>query len=1515
MSPQQQRAWSLCDPSGDSAALRALSVVRVEGALDPETLRLAWRRTVERYEILRTTFRIPAGMRGPLQVIGAPGDRGLEPTLRIVAAASEEQVIGRHLDPQRRQPFDLENGPLLEATLAVLSPQRALLLLDLSALCVDVAGLEQLVRVIAEVYGGAIPEEGTEPMQYADFSEWQSELLESPDTREGLEYWQKRAGGEERGTGYSTVTAEGFAPRSLEAAHSLAQSARLIRLAGECKTSPAILLLASYQALWARLDDEPAAARRLLGLVSCNRKYAELERVIGLLARLLPVPLQHRQDASIRQLAGEQEETVQQGREWEEYCPNPPEGAYFSRCFEYEENPVPWTAGGVRWTIVHRRVCFDRFDLKLVCVRRGEALVSEWHYDSGRYERSGVERLAERWRTLLEDALAHPERPFRDLELLGEAEWRQLAAWNGPRVEYERERLLPGRIAQRAAEHPDLPAIECQGRQLTYRELNARANRVAHRLLSLGVGVESRVAVSAPRSLDLVVGVLGILKSGAAYVPLDPGYPAARLAFMLEDSGTDLVLSMRDAEAGLAPATARTEWLWLDEGEEWARSSTAEPEVRLEPAQTAYLIYTSGSTGQPKGVAVSHANLLHSTAARWQHYGDQVEGFMMVSSFSFDSSVAGLFWTLSRGGMVYLPAEGGQRDALGLAQRLGAGGITHLLCLPSFYAALLESAASLGSLRVAIVAGESCPPELPGRHRERLPEVRFYNEYGPTEATVWTSVWEAPADDLRLSSVPIGRVIANAEVWLMDGAGRPVPVGVVGEIHIGGDGVARGYARRPSLTAERFAPDGLSGKRGARLYRTGDLGRWTDAGEIAFLGRADKQVKLRGYRIELGEIEAALRSHPSVAEAAVVLRDGGAQGPRLVGYWRRRGEPATGVSEPGLREWLRQKLPEPMIPAALAELAEWPRTSNGKLDEQALPSPEAAGAGSAVDPARNAIEEVVAAVWADVLGSAREPGRKDNFFDLGGHSLLATQAVSRLRGAFCVDLTLPMLFEAPTVAQMAARIEQMQPGSAIAAPPLVPGRRPQQVPLSFSQRRLWFLDKLYPGNPFYNINTAVRLRGLLWVPALTRTLATIKARHEILRTRFPELDGEPLQEIVAPGEAGEVAIERLDLASWPAEDREAEARRRIEHAAGQPFDLARGPLLRALLITLAPNENLLLLILHHIVADGWSLGLLVRELSTLYTAFREGLPSPLPPLSIQYADYACWQHQWLQGEVLEEQLGYWRERLAGAPVALDLPLDYPRPPVPSFRGATHPFNFAEDLARRLRSLSRSQDVTLFMTLLAAFALLLRRVTGAEDIVVGINVAGRNRQETEGMVGFFINQLALRCDLGGDPSFRELLEQVRQTTLQAYAHQDLPFEMLAAELRPERSAARAPFVQVKIDVTRPFGSFGELAGLAIDEPEAINTALHCELQLGIEETDNGLQAAIAYDRDLFAASTISRLENGYRSVLEACVETPELRVSEILDLLATDERRLESERKHSFKGAFQARLRATREREV
>jgi acyl carrier protein len=623
-------------------------------------------------------------------------------------------------------------------------------------------------------------------------------------------------------------------------------------------------------------------------------------------------------------------------------------------------------------------------------------------------------------------------------------------------------------------------------------------------------------------------------------------------------------------------------------------------------------------------------------------------------------------------------------------------------------------------------------------------------------------------------------------LYVCDALSSPQPAGVPGELLIGGAGVARGYLGRAGLTAERFIPDPVGGEAGARLYRTGDRARWRADGTLEFLGRVDAQVKVRGFRIEPGEIEAVLRGHESVTECVVVVREDVPGETRLVAYV------AGGVDAEALRAHLRRSLPEYMVPSAFVVLHALPLTPNGKLDRKALPAPELASAEETYVAPRTPVEEVLAGIWAEVLRVDRV-GVEESFFELGGHSLLATRVASRVREVFGVEMPLRALFEGPTVAELAGRVEEMRRAELPVLPPVVPTERDgSPLPLSFAQERLWFIDRLEPGSTVYNIPVARRLGGALHVAALERALGEIVRRHEALRTVFQEMGGSPAQ-VIAP--FGGFALPVEDLSALGEADREAAVEQRVGDEARRAFDLSAGPLFRAALLRLGDEDHVLLLSMHHIVSDAWSMGVLFRELSALYEAYREGRESPLPELAVQYADYAVWQREQLEGEVLDRQLSYWRERLSGAPELLELPADHPRPPVQTHRGATVPVEFPPELLERLQALGRSEGATLYMTLLSAFQVLLSKYAGSDDVVVGSPVAGRTRGEVEELIGFFVNTLVLRTDLSGDPSFRELLGQVREATLSAYAHQEVPFERLVAELQPERSLSHSPLFQV------------------------------------------------------------------------------------------------------------------------
>ncbi|HEU4884020.1 MAG TPA: amino acid adenylation domain-containing protein, partial [Longimicrobium sp.] len=753
--------------------------------------------------------------------------------------------------------------------------------------------------------------------------------------------------------------------------------------------------------------------------------------------------------------------------------------------------------------------------------------------------------------------------------------------------------------------------------------------------------------------------------------------------------------------------------------------------------------------------------------------------------------------------------------------------------------------------------------------------------YGSSEVAADVTCFDTRALGEDEGAVPIGRPIANTRIYVLDAALRPVPAGVPGEICAGGDGVARGYLDRPGLTAERFVPDPFAARPGARMYRTGDRGRFRPDGTLLYLGRTDFQVKIRGIRIELGEIEAALLEHEGVRECAVLAREDAGE-TRLVAY-------IVGEAETeALRAHVRRSLPEYMVLAAFVSLDSLPLTPNGKLDRKALPAPElAAGADRYVAP-RTPAEEVLAGIWAEVLRIERV-GVTESFFELGGHSLLATRVVSRVRELFGVELPLRVLFEGPTVAELAVRVEEMRRAGLPVLPPVVPVERTGALPLSFAQERLWFIDRLEPGSSVYNIPVAWRLGGALDETALERALGEIVRRHEALRTVFTEADGQPVQ-VIVPFGGFSLAVE--DLSTLSEADREAAVGRRAGEEAARPFDLAAGPLFRAVLLRLDAEDHVLLLSMHHIVSDGWSIGVLFGEVSALYAAYREGGESPLPELAVQYADYAMWQREHLRGELLDQQLSYWRERLAGAPELLELPTDRPRPPVRTHRGAAAPVELSPELLERLQALGRSEGSTLYMTLLGAFQVLLGKYAGSDDVVVGSPIAGRTRGEVEPLIGFFVNTLVLRTDLSGDPSFRETLRRVREATLGAYEHQEVPFEKLVAELQPERSMSRSPLFQVMFTLRNAAGGGGggALPGLQVSGVGAAMETAKYDLSLTLAETPQGLRGELNYSTDLFERGTAERMLGHLARVLEQVAADADVRLSR-LELLGDAERAL------------------------
>jgi len=1122
-------------------------------------------------------------------------------------------------------------------------------------------------------------------------------------------------------------------------------------------------------------------------------------------------------------------------------------------------------------------------DLSLELREEGGAVAGHGVFATALFDRETVERYTGYLRRVLAGMAADETRPVDRLTLLSDEERRLVVdEWNRTEAPYP-ESYIHERFEAQVERTPEAVAVVYEDRELTYGELNGRANRLAHHLRSLGVGPDVRVGICVERSPELVVAVLGVLKAGGAYLPLDPGYPRERLLDMVRDSAPVVMLTQEALAGRLAGLDLPL--LALDrDAAWWGHQPDTDPErAALTPEHLTYVIYTSGSTGRPKGVEMTHrgaSNLLH-----WYLGATRLsdrDSVLVVTSFSFHLTQRNLLAPLFVGGRVHLarePFEPGR-----IAAQIVASGITMMNLTPTGFQALVEAdgGRAIGGLRIVVFGGEPLYP----RQLARVPEPRptFLNPYGATEATGITAHHFARADLSSYSSrsMPPGRPIANARIYVLDGAGEPVPVGVTGELYLGGVGVTRGYRRLPGQTAERFLPDPFGREPGARLYRTGDLGRWLPDGTIEFMGRGDAQVKVRGFRIELGEIEARLAEHAAVHEVVVVARDGEVGDPRLVAYYT--GD-ETGAA--ALRAHLAERLPEYMIPAAFVRMDALPVNPNGKLDRKALPAPEfAADADRYVAP-RTPVEEVLAGIWAEVLGVERL-GVHDEFFELGGHSLLATRVVSGVRELFGVELPLRALFEGPTVAEMAGRVEEMRRAGLPVLPPVVPVERTEPPTASFAQERLWFLDRLRSGEISYNLPFALRLRGALDVDALERGLGEIVRRHESLRTTFREQDGTPRQ-VIAPFAGFRLTV--MDLSHLPGEAREAEVQRElVAESTVRLFDLSAGPLFRASLLRLGAEEHVLLLSQHHIISDGWSMGVLYRELSALYEAYREGRESPLPELPVQYADYAVWQREQLEGEALERQLAYWRERLAGAPELLELPTDRPRPPVQTYQGATVPVELSVQLLERLQALGRSEGATLYMTLLGAFQLLLSKYSGSEDVVVGSPIAGRTRKEVEALIGFFVNTLVLRTGLSGDPSFREVLRRAREATLGAYEHQEVPFERLVAELQPERSLGHTPLFQVIFTLQTAGGGIDALPGLEVSPVEAERVSAKFDLSLELTPSSRGLRGGLTYPTDLFDRGTVDRMLGHLSRVLEQVAADADVRLSQ-LELLGEAERAL------------------------
>ncbi|MCE1119068.1 non-ribosomal peptide synthetase, partial [Pseudomonas sp. NMI795_08] len=1538
LSYAQQRQWFLWQLEPHSSAYHIPAALRLRGTLDVAALAQSLQWLVGRHESLRTRFVESAD--GVCQVVDAPPQRFELPVQALAAdaPAEQDQAVRAFVEAQTQALFDLQAGPLLRVSLLRLAADDHVLVMTQHHIVSDGWSMQVLVAELVHAYSahaaGQQPSLPAASIQYADYALWQQAWMEAGEGERQLAYWTARLGGEQpvlelpldrpRGQAASH-RGERLAvelPEALQhALRGLAQSQGL---------TPFMLLLASFQLLLHRYSGQRTIR---VGVPVANRQHPDTKGLIGFFVNTQVLDVSIDEQASFRDLLQQVRQAVLGGQAHQALpfeqlveALAPERSAGVNPLFQVMHNHQGGEASsalqlpGLAIEGLDVRTVTAQFDLTLDTAEAGQAISAAFTYATDLFERTTVERMARHWLQLLTAMVGAPDSRLASLPML-EAQERAviLGDWNPQPAQYPVEQCIHQRIQAQARLHPQAIAVSLDGRQLSYAQLEARANRLAHQLVELGAGPEARVGLVAERSLEMVVAIVAILKAGAAYVPMDPNAPSQRLEYMMGDSGIGLMLAQPHLAARL-PVAAGVQTLALEALDDAAVSDPGAPAVACLPGQLAYVIYTSGSTGQPKGVLLPHDNVMRLFAATERWFGFAADDvWTLFHSYAFDFSVWEIFGALMHGGRLVIVPHETSRSTEDFHALLQRERVTVLNQTPSAFKQLMQvatgrPAADLAALRHVIFGGEALEVQALRPWFTHFADAgpRLVNMYGITETTVHVTYRPLSAADLDgAASSPIGEPIDDLSWYLLDGQLEPVAPGCIGELYIGGAGLARGYHQRCDLTAQRFVPD-LFGA-GGRLYRTGDLARYRADGVIEYVGRIDQQVKIRGFRIELGEIEGQLLQLPEVREAAVLARDAGT-GQQLVAYvvtQRFDADPAAQQQlADSLREQLKAHLPDYMLPAHILCLASLPLTLNGKLDRAALPAP--ALRQQHYQAPRTALQQQVAQAWQEVLGVERV-GLQDDFFSLGGHSLLATQVVSRLRHGLGLQVALRTLFEHAT---LEAFVAALAPAGTSAEPALLPVAREARTPLSFAQERQWFLWQLDPQSSAYNIPSALRLRGELDVPALQRSFEYLVQRHESLRTTFTQDPHGTWQQVAGEGRLA-LHIEHLEGLD------EAALAAQVQAEAERLFDLQHGPLLRVRLLQVAAQEHVLIVTQHHIVSDGWSMQVLVEELVQCYAAFQRGAAPQLQALPVQYADYALWQRQWMAAGERDRQLAYWTTQLAGEQF-LQLPTDHPRPAEQSLRGAQLSLELPAALAADLQQLAQRLRVTPFMLLLASYQVLLHRYSGQGDIRVGVPVANRNRLETERLIGFFVNTQVLRAAIEPDMAFSALLEQVRQTALDAQAHQDLPFEQLVEALHPERSLSHSPLFQVMFNHQGERGgehAMAQVPGLQVEPLAWDSHTAQFDLTLNTFESGAALSATWTYATDLFGADTIERLSRHWLNLLQAIVAQPTGQVGELPMLEASERERIEQQwnanalafdREQSIHGLIEAQVRRTPE---
>lgn len=1532
----QQRLWFLDQLEGQSATYNVPQVLTLEGELNTVALTQALNEVVQRHESLRTTFRVVDGE--PVQVILPAEPLNLVPVdLQQLPVAEQAERLQQLAHESASVPFDLVCDRPIRIQLIKQSEKSHTLLVTMHHIISDGWSVGIFTQELSTLYSDFVAGKPSSllplTIQYVDFARWQRRYLQGSILERQLGYWRQQLTDApdllSLPTDHHRPAVQSYQGGTVPFQLETKTSEQLLTLGASHGSTLFMTLMAAYATLLYRYSQSEDI---VIGSPIANRTQQAIEPLIGFFANTLPLRIDLSGEPTFLTLLKRIKPVLLSAYEYQD-LPfeklveelNPERNLSYHPIFQVmfvlrNTDPQELDLPGIQLKVRASQKTTSKFDLTLFVSETANGLVGKWQYSTDLWLPETIQRLNNNFKTLLTSIVSAPQQPISQLPLLPEIEQQQLQRWNQTQCDYTLSLCVHQRFEAQTARTPDAVAVVFEETQLTYRQLNKQANQLAHYLVAQGITTETLVGICLHRSLEMIVAVFAVMKAGGAYVPIEPSQPKQRVVSTLAEAQPKLVLT----KAALVDLFDHNDvpLVCLDEKKpRISQQSTLNLTVDVASHNLVYALYTSGSTGRPKGVMVEHRNLLNYIDAvqmRLQLAG--VRHFATVSTLAADLGNTVVFPALcgaakatasdvvtsdQQGGCLHILSEERVLDPNALAAYFQRHPVDCLKIVPSHLEALLSAkdAASVIPKQRLVLGGEPCSHALIQRIQQLAPNCIVFNHYGPTEATVGAIASQLPPKLSSTALPPLGRPLANVQIYILDKHQNSVPIGVPGEIYISGAGVARGYLNRPELTAASFIQLALGGE-AIRAYKTGDLGRYNPDGSIEFVGRADNQVKIRGFRIELGDVAAALRQHPQVESAAVLMQGDTATTQQLVAYvvMQSAQNDADSFDVAQLSQFLKQQLPNYMVPSVFIEMVRLPFTANGKLDRQALPVPQLSDrtAKTAFTPPATHTERQLVDIWCECLNlekvgeqagtqTCEQIGAHDNFFELGGHSLLATQAVSRIRDRFNIELPLRSVFESPTITEMAALVDHaaMQQTTDIAPKiePLSPAEKTCPMALSFAQQRLWFLDQLEGRSATYNVPTVLAVKGDLNVEFLTAALSEIVHRHEVLRTTFQVVDSQPMQKI-AP--TAPLPLPVVDLSSLSEDMRSKRLESQIEKEAHQPFDLSCDRPIRATLIALDPTRHVLMVTMHHIVSDGWSRGILTREISTLYKDFCEGRSSSLPLLPVQYTDFARWQRQWLQGETLDQQLSYWQQQLAEVPSLLSLPSDHLRPAIQTFNGDRIRFELSAELTTQLNTLSRQYDSTLFMTLLTAFSVLLHRYARADDIVVGSPIANRMRQELEPLIGFFVNTLILRSRITKDSNFLSLLQQTKQTALDAYAHQDLPFEKLVEALNPERNLSYHPIFQVMFILQNTVSETFDLPGVTFTPLQRSRSVSKFDLTLSLSETKTGMQGVFEYNSDLFEAQTVERMAQHFRQLLNEIVACPTAPVSQ-LSLLTSSEK--------------------------